>query len=521
MSEKTSVRRVVVCVEGVADAVDKKSKKRNTSSITRLSTVIKSGACIDHRGRSIQQSVKFYQVAASSSLTNVFSSRSISPFDQQIQDIALDICRSLEDPQDEIYLFGSGHGAFTVRAVAGLLHHMGLPRPDTLSDFPQLFQNAVDLYKARQKDDSINGGRALQFLRARTQGLPNICFVGVLESLKSSPAKYAYDTTFIPSIRHYRHALAFNENRPSLAPDFLEPPGPNDLEGRSFVQAWFMGSHQEIVGGTVQDGLSLYPLQWLLVESMLQGLVLSSDVKIDSVRITENPLSLVFPQFAGQIPDLDIGERFRWEINFTNRMRITMFDLQSQHTPAKIPDEPSHEIAFDSVTAIHTSARKIFTPAGLIGYSKASSSGTIIHPSLFSILDRTPILFEQARFKPYKALLADFEVNCMRSSSEGDAPWLQGSELLDSNVKAFRILVCGKTGVGKSTLINKVFGVEMVWANIPQRRSMLIGHRRKNPTHTNRVNTTSIKLLNLQITQACLFTTPEVGKLEATTNLTL
>jgi predicted GTPase len=34
-------------------------------------------------------------------------------------------------------------------------------------------------------------------------------------------------------------------------------------------------------------------------------------------------------------------------------------------------------------------------------------------------------------------------------------------QLEASGVKAFRILVCGKTGVGKSTLINKVFGVEM------------------------------------------------------------
>lgn len=34
-------------------------------------------------------------------------------------------------------------------------------------------------------------------------------------------------------------------------------------------------------------------------------------------------------------------------------------------------------------------------------------------------------------------------------------------QLQASGVKAFRILVCGKTGVGKSTLINKVFGVEI------------------------------------------------------------
>lgn len=48
------------------------------------------------------------------------------------------------------------------------------------------------------------------------------------------------------------------------------------------------------------------------------------------------------------------------------------------------------------------------------------------------------------------------------AESEAIQPWLEGLQLQASGVKAFRILVCGKTGVGKSTLINKVFGVEMV-----------------------------------------------------------
>lgn len=462
MSEKISVRRVIVCVEGVADALDKKSRKRNTSNITRLSAVIRSGICTDRQGRTVQQTVKYHRAAGSTSLANVFSSKSSSSFDQQVQDIAFDICQSLQDPQDEIFLFGSGHGANTIRAVAGLLHHMGVPRSDALSDFPQLYQRAVDLYKARQKDDSIVGGAALQFLRARTQGLPNICFVGALECLKSSSGRSSYDMTIVPSIRHFRHALAFNENRTSLAPDFLACPTAAELDARSFVQAWFMGGHQEIVGSTVQDGLSLYPLQWLLVESMLQGLVVSSDITIDGSRITENPLSLVFPQFAGQVPNLDIDEIFRWEISYVNKIKVIMFDLQSQHSPSKDPGDPSHEIAFENANTLYNSPRKVFASNGLTGYDRVNSAGTIIHPSVFSILDRTPILFEQARFKPYKAQLADFEVNCMRLSDDGAAPWLQGSELLASNVKAFRILVCGKTGVGKSTLINKVFGVEMV-----------------------------------------------------------
>lgn len=43
-------------------------------------------------------------------------------------------------------------------------------------------------------------------------------------------------------------------------------------------------------------------------------------------------------------------------------------------------------------------------------------------------------------------------------------PWLtlEMEAAPQADVKACRILVCGRTGVGKSTLINKVFGVPMV-----------------------------------------------------------
>lgn len=41
--------------------------------------------------------------------------------------------------------------------------------------------------------------------------------------------------------------------------------------------------------------------------------------------------------------------------------------------------------------------------------------------------------------------------------------WLDGGEEDNSaNPGAIRVLVCGNTGVGKSTLINKTFGVDVV-----------------------------------------------------------
>jgi predicted GTPase len=61
-----------------------------------------------------------------------------------------------------------------------------------------------------------------------------------------------------------------------------------------------------------------------------------------------------------------------------------------------------------------------------------------------------------------KKSLADYRDRSLQDTDQGLPPWLEGLQLQASGVKAFRILVCGKTGVGKSTLINKVFGVELV-----------------------------------------------------------
>lgn len=90
------------------------------------------------------------------------------------------------------------------------------------------------------------------------------------------------------------------------------------------------------------------------------------------------------------------------------------------------------------------------------------SYGTIIHPSVFCLLDRYPRFYEQYQFKAMKKELADYRDRCLQDNEGAIPPWLEGLQLQASGVKAFRILVCGKTGVGKSTLINKVFGVEMV-----------------------------------------------------------
>lgn len=464
MSEKVCVRRYIVCVDGVTDDANTTyadTKPRNASSIVRLKSIIKTGQCVDGNGRVVTQIVQYHQaVRPSSAGAAIFRSKTVPPAEQQIQDIVLDVLTKLEGPSDEIYLFGSGCGAYTVRAIAGVLHHMGIPKPGYLNDFPELYKNALDLIRARQQDDSQRGHKALTYLRARAEGTPNIKFVGILSAVKNPADKQFHDTSIVSSIRNCRHAMAYNETTYLDKIDMPQDPTTKEMEGRTFIQAWFLGNHFDVIGGTQHDGLSLYPLQWILIEAMLTGLVVSSDSVGKEATLKENPLALIFPQYAGDTPDLSGSEQIQWQIQYVNNIKVHMFDLQSIHVAKVNANEASHTIHFEK-GSWYDAPTKATTKEGLKGWNREQPFGTIFHPSVFCILDRNPRLMEQKRFKGHKEALADFEVNCMRGSADEMPPWMQDSQLLASGVKAFRILVCGKTGVGKSTLINKVFGVEM------------------------------------------------------------
>lgn len=464
MSENSLTRRCVVCIDGVGDISDTPGV-RNPSSIARLHASINTGLFNDEKGRTVKQVVKYYQVITSESTAlGKSGGQSTTSTEQQIHDIVFDICEQLETPKDEIFLFGSGRGAYAVRAIAGILHHMGVPDADQLKDFTELYTSTLNLIKACETEDNSKDDTAAQGLRTVNRNTANIRFVGLLDAVKNCEQKEVYNTRIVSTIQNFRHAMAFNENRRTNSLDMPEAPNENDLVGRSFLQAWFLGYHTDLVGGVQYDGLSIYPLQWIMIEAMLTGLFLSFNVTGKEPVPQENPLALTFPQYAGIAPNLGGCDENLWHIQYANNVEIRMFDLQSIHISEQKTQKASHTLHFENINPLYNEPRQIFKEGkeGLIGYEAGHPYGTIIHPSVFCILDRNQCFLEHNRFKVYRENLADFETDCLSSDSANMLPWHQNSELLQSGVKAFRILVCGKTGVGKSTLINKVFGVTMV-----------------------------------------------------------
>ena len=125
-----------------------------------------------------------------------------------------------------------------------------------------------------------------------------------------------------------RHALALHEDRIAMHPEAIYPDfgsPAKSLGDRSFVQAWFVGNHMDIGGSKVHDGLSLYPLQWMLEESKRAGLVLGFVQITKAIRI-DNPLSLVFPEFPNRKKESKIHT-----FTAANGIKSRMHDIRGVH----------------------------------------------------------------------------------------------------------------------------------------------------------------------------------------------
>lgn len=119
---------------------------------------------------------------------------------------------------DKIFLFGFSRGAWTARILGGLIHLVGLLRPEQLN----MCDSALGAYKRAASEDDLP--LAWHFARVIGARQPTIHFVGVWDSVGSVIVPRP-DRVFVPSIetlpysetnpsvRTFRHALAIDERR--------------------------------------------------------------------------------------------------------------------------------------------------------------------------------------------------------------------------------------------------------------------------------------------------------------------
>lgn len=198
------------------------------------------------------------------------------------------LCANYEEG-DRIFLFGFSRGAYTVRAVAGLLNMIGLLTPDqaNLTDY------ALTAYKraAEQHDLPI----AWQFQRISAARDVTIHFVGVWDTVASVIVPRP-DRLYLPSfqflpytkqnarVRIFRQASAIDERRAMFRlyrwneGQFFEAERFHKAEDtpQDTKQVWFAGVHADVGGGypESESGLSKFPLIWMVEEAQAAGVLI-------------------------------------------------------------------------------------------------------------------------------------------------------------------------------------------------------------------------------------------------------
>jgi uncharacterized protein (DUF2235 family) len=200
---------------------------------------------------------------------------------------------------DNVYLSGFSRGAYTVRALAGVLHMFGLLCPGNDGLIPYV----IRLYAKRTRDAAgmthtfeVAEGFKSTFCRHCPLHL-----VGVWDTVSSvgwvwDPLKLPY-TGQNPDMANGRHAVSIDERRCYFRNNLWG----NQLPGQNLKQVWFAGVHSDVGGSyaAAESGLSQIALEWMLCEALSFGLLVDP-VKTDQVLGRVPPPPPVSPDPAAK-----------------------------------------------------------------------------------------------------------------------------------------------------------------------------------------------------------------------------
>ena len=195
---------------------------------------------------------------------------------------------------DRIFVFGFSRGAYTARALTGMLRTVGLLRPGAGNLVPY----ALKLYaQSGGQDPSPHQER--EFWRLRRDftdrfgnpDLPNpfdphrhqVHFLGVWDTVRTigwlnwkaqlEQARWPF-TRRITNVGTARHAMALDERRRPYPVYRFDPTIVRESEGR-YVEEWFAGVHSDVGGQYPADHrLSDIAFTWMLDAAVEAGLEL-------------------------------------------------------------------------------------------------------------------------------------------------------------------------------------------------------------------------------------------------------
>jgi len=171
-------------------------------------------------------------------------------------------------PGDRVFIFGFSRGAYTARAIAGLLHKCGLPQAGADNLMPYLrriFRNTSEWDVSRA------------FKQTFCRPCP-VSFLGLWDTVSTigwvyNPQHLPYTRTN-PEVGCVRHAVALDERRCFYRTNLWGKPQPDVLGSEQDVkEVWFAGVHSDVGGGypPAESMLWKCSFAWMVQEAAAAG----------------------------------------------------------------------------------------------------------------------------------------------------------------------------------------------------------------------------------------------------------
>jgi uncharacterized protein (DUF2235 family) len=194
-------------------------------------------------------------------------------------------------PGDRIYIFGFSRGAYTARALAGLLTAVGLFRPGS----ENLVTYAVTSYTKKKKGED-DWGQLHEFARDFAHVVDGrssipVEFLGLWDTVKAAgvlrwDAKWPW-TRNLRNVRVARHAVSIDEKRRPYK-EYLVGVAPKAKPKADVEEVWFAGVHSD-VGGTFEDDPKLcrITLKWMVEGAIAAGVLFKPSAYAEVSKVVE------------------------------------------------------------------------------------------------------------------------------------------------------------------------------------------------------------------------------------------
>jgi uncharacterized protein (DUF2235 family) len=227
---------------------------------------------------------------------------------------------------DRVYLFGFSRGAYTVRALAGMLHMFGLLCPGNDGLIPyiiRMFSKKIGTDRIMKKNLEVS-----DYFKATCSRKCPVHFVGVWDTVTS--VGWITDPLVVPfgarnpEMQIGRHAVSIHERRCYFRQNLWGAPFPN----QDIKQVWFTGVHSD-VGGSYpesESGLSKVTLEWMLHVAAVAGLCVDP-FKAKEVLGSIPPAEPWMPPYVKPNPNADKHESLRrawWILEFLPHRHVDM-----------------------------------------------------------------------------------------------------------------------------------------------------------------------------------------------------